>query len=208
MICLAFGAMPWIFHRIVRLIKVYLSFMPTKPLRLAVGLSVFLTAMIMAPLATTVLTVGTTPAFAVTPEEILSDPKLEARARALSKQLRCLVCQNQSIDDSDADLARDLRIEVRRQITAGRSDEIIIDQIRQKYGDYVLFNPPLDRGTAFLWLAPIGFVGLSVLIIVLARRSLPVLASSELGASDRARIEAMLVTRNSANSNEKDEFKE
>ena len=94
------------------------------------------------------------------------------RARALSKQLRCLVCQNQSIDDSDADLARDLRIEVRRQITAGRSDEIIIDQIRQKYGDYVLFNPPLDRGTVFLWLAPIGFVGLAVLIIVLARRKL------------------------------------
>ena len=94
------------------------------------------------------------------------------RARALSKQLRCLVCQNQSIDDSDADLAHDLRIEVRRQITAGRSDEIIIDQIRQKYGDYVLFNPPLDRGTVFLWLAPIGFVGLAVLIIVLARRNL------------------------------------
>ena len=208
MIFLAFVAMPWLFHRIVRLIKVYLSFMPTKPLRLAVGFSVFLTAMIMAPITTTVLTVGTTPAFAVTPEEILGDPKLEARARALSKQLRCLVCQNQSIDDSDADLARDLRIEVRRQITAGRSDEIIIDQIRQKYGDYVLFNPPLDRGTVFLWLAPIGFVGLAVLIIVLARRSPHTLASPDLGASDRARIEAMLVTRNSANSNEKGRQKE
>ena len=208
MIFLAFVAMPWLFHRIVRLIKVYLSFMPTKPLRLAVGFSVFLTAMIMAPLTTTVLTVGTTPAFAVTPEEILGDPKLEARARALSKQLRCLVCQNQSIDDSDADLARDLRIEVRRQITAGRSDEAIIDQIRQKYGDYVLFNPPLDRGTVFLWLAPIGFVGLAVLIIVLARRNLHTLASPELGASDRARIEAMLVTCNSANSNEKGGHKE
>ena len=164
--------------------------------------------MIIAPLTTTLLTVGTTPALAVTPEEILGDPKLEARARALSKQLRCLVCQNQSIDDSDADLARDLRIEVRRQITAGRSDEIIIDQIRQKYGDYVLFNPPLDRGTVFLWLAPIGFVGLAVLIIVLARRNYHVPAPPDLGTSDRARIEAMLVTRNSANSNEKDEFKE
>ena len=93
MMCRAFGAMPWLFHRIVRLIKVYLSFMPTKPLRLAVGFSVFLTAMIMAPITTTVLTVGTIPALAVTPEEILGDPKLEARARALSKQLRCLVCQ-------------------------------------------------------------------------------------------------------------------
>ena len=201
MMCHAYGAMPRLFHRIVRLIKVYLSFMPTKPLRLAVGFSVFLTAMIMAPLTTTVLTVGTTPAFAVTPEEMLGDPKLEARARALSKQLRCLVCQNQSIDDSDADLARDLRIEVRRQITAGRSDEIIIDQIRQKYGDYVLFNPPLDRGTVFLWLAPIGFVGLGVLIIVLARRNLVVPASSNLDAADRARIETMLVNRNHSNKN-------
>ena len=208
MICRAFGAMPWLFHRIVRLIKACPAFMPIKPFGFAVRLSVFVVAMTIAPLTSTVLPVGSIPALAITPEEILGDPKLEARARGLSKQLRCLVCQNQSIDDSDADLARDLRIEVRRQITAGRSDEIIIDQIRQKYGDYVLFNPPLDRGTVFLWLAPIGFVGLSVLIIVLARRNPPVLASPELGASDRARIEAMLVTRNSANSNEKDVHKE
>ena len=167
--------------------------MPTKPLGFAAGFSVFLAGMIITPLTITVFTLGTIPALAITPEEILGDPKLEARARALSKQLRCLVCQNQSIDDSDADLARDLRIEVRRQITAGRSDEIIIDQIRQKYGDYVLFNPPLDRGTVFLWLAPIGFVGLGVLIIVLARRKLHVTASPDLGASDRTRIETMLV---------------
>ena len=193
MILLAFGTMSQLFHRIVRLIKVYPPIMPTKPLGLAAGFSIFLAAMIITPLTITVFTVGTLPALAITPEEILGDPKLEARARALSKQLRCLVCQNQSIDDSDADLAHDLRIEVRRQITAGRSDEIIIDQIRQKYGEYVLFNPPLDRGTVFLWLAPIGFVGLGVLIIVLARRKLPVTASPDLGASDRTRIETMLV---------------
>ena len=193
MILPAFGTMSQLFHRIVRLIKVYPPIMPTKPLRLAAGFSVFLAVMIITPLTTTVFTVGTIPAMAITPEEILGDPKLEARARALSKQLRCLVCQNQSIDDSDADLARDLRIEVRRQITAGRSDEIIIEQIHQKYGDYVLFNPPLDRGTVFLWLAPIGFVGLGVLIIVLARRKLPVTDSPDLGASDRTRIETMLV---------------
>ena len=192
MILLAFGTMSQLFHRIVRLIKVYPPIMPTKPLGFAAGFCVFLAAMIITPLTITVFTLGTIPALAITPEEILGDPKLEARARALSKQLRCLVCQNQSIDDSDADLARDLRIEVRRQITAGRSDEIIIEQIRQKYGDYVLFNPPLDRGTVFLWLAPIGFVGLGVLIIVLARRKLPVTASPDLGASDRTRIETML----------------
>ena len=208
MILLAFGTMSQLFHRIVRLMKVYPPIMPTKPLGLAAGFSVFLAAMIITPLTTTVLTVGTIPALAITPEEILGDPKLEARARALSKQLRCLVCQNQSIDDSDADLARDLRIEVRRQITAGRSDETIIDQIRQKYGDYVLFNPPLDRGTVFLWLAPIGFVGLGVLIIVLARRNLTVPNSPDLQASDRARIETMLVNHNRANSIEKDKHKE
>ena len=204
MILLAFGTMSQLFHRIVRLTKVYPTIMPTKPLGFAAGFCVFLAAMIITPLTTTVFTLGTIPALAITPEEILGDPKLEARARALSKQLRCLVCQNQSIDDSDADLAHDLRIEVRRQITAGRSDEIIIDQIRQKYGDYVLFNPPLDSGTVFLWLAPIGFVGLGVLIIVLTRRKLPVTASPDLGASDRTRIETMLVTR----SNEKDRHKE
>ena len=196
------------FHRKVRLIKVDPSFIPTKPLRLAAGFSVFLAAMMITPLTTTVFTMGTIPALAITPEEILGDPKLEARARALSKQLRCLVCQNQSIDDSDADLARDLRIEVRRQITAGRTDGIIIDQIRQKYGDYVLFNPPLDRGTVFLWLAPIGFIGLGVFIIALARRNLAVPNSPYVEAADRARIETMLVTHNRANRDEKDKHKE
>ena len=79
-----------------------------------------------------------TPAYAITAEEMLANPVLEERARNLSKQLRCLVCQNQSIDDSDADLARDLRREVRSQIAAGTSDGAIIDQLRAKYGDYVL----------------------------------------------------------------------
>ena len=208
MISFAFGTMSQLFHRIVRMIRFCPAFMPIKSFQLAAGFSVFLAAMTITPLTTVIFTVGTMPALAITPEEILDDPKLEARARALSKQLRCLVCQNQSIDDSDADLARDLRIEVRRQITAGRSDEIIIDQIRQKYGDYVLFNPPLDRGTVFLWLAPIGFVGLAVLIIVLARRKHAVSASPNLDATDRARIETMLVTHNRANSNEKDRPKE
>ena len=193
MILLAFGTMSQLLRRIVILMKGYPLIMPTKPLGLTAGFSIFLAAMIITPLNIMVFTLGTLPALAITPEEILGDPKLEARARTLSKQLRCLVCQNQSIDDSDADLARDLRIEVRRQITAGRSDEIIIEQIHQKYGDYVLFNPPLDRGTVFLWLAPIGFVGLGVLIIVLARRKIPVTASPDLAASDRTRIETMLV---------------
>ena len=88
--------------------------------------------------------------FAVTPEELLADQALESRARALSKQLRCLVCQNQSIDDSDADLARDLRIEVRRQLSGGASADQIIANLRATYGDYVLLNPPVSPGTYIL----------------------------------------------------------
>ncbi|MEC7651483.1 MAG: cytochrome c-type biogenesis protein CcmH, partial [Pseudomonadota bacterium] len=91
---------------------------------------------------------------AVTPEEMLSDPALETRARALSKQLRCLVCQNQSIDDSDAELARDLRIEVRKQLAAGAADDEILAALRETYGDYVLLNPPVSPATYILWGAP------------------------------------------------------
>ncbi|MEC7050101.1 MAG: cytochrome c-type biogenesis protein [Pseudomonadota bacterium] len=91
---------------------------------------------------------------AVTPEEMLSDPALETRARALSKQLRCLVCQNQSIDDSDAELARDLRIEVRKQLAAGAADDEILAALRETYGDYVLLNPPVSPATYILWWAP------------------------------------------------------
>ncbi|MFL2845455.1 MAG: cytochrome c-type biogenesis protein [Candidatus Puniceispirillaceae bacterium] len=208
MISPALGIMSQLFRHILRMMKVCPAFMPIKSFQLATGFSVFLAAMTITPLTTVIFTVGTMPALAITPEEMLDDPKLEARARALSKQLRCLVCQNQSIDDSDADLARDLRVEVRNQINAGRSDEIIIEQIRQKYGNYVLLNPPLEGGTAFLWFAPIGFVGLGAMIIFLARRKHAVSASPDLDATDRARIETMLVNHNRANSNEKDRPKE
>ena len=204
MIFFEFGTKSQLFRHLVRMIKVCPAFIPIKSFQLAAAFSIFLAGMTITPLTTVIFTVGTIPAWAITPEEILDDPELEARARAHSKQLRCLVCQNQSIDDSDADLARDLRIEVRSQINAGRSDEIIIDQIHQKYGDYVLLNPPLDGGTLLLWLAPIGFVGLGVMIILLTRRNLVVPTSADLDAADRARIETMLVTR----SNEKDRHKE
>jgi len=95
------------------------------------------------------------PAVAITAEEQLTDPVLETRARELSKQLRCLVCQNQSIDDSDADLARDLRREVRAQITAGKDDSAILADLQSRYGDYVLLRPPVTFATSLLWLAPI-----------------------------------------------------
>ena len=141
-------------------------------------------------------TIVTTAANAITAEEMLANPQLEERARNLSKQLRCLVCQNQSIDDSDADLARDLRREVRSQIAAGDSDDAIIDQLRQKYGDYVLLNPPLDPATMFLWLAPFAFMVLGGVIVLVARRQRGIEDVNELDASERAKIEKLLASRN------------
>ena len=145
------------------------------------------------------ISVTTTPAHAITAEEMLAKPVLEERARNLSKQLRCLVCQNQSIDDSDADLARDLRREVRSQIAAGTSDDAIIDQLRAKYGDYVLLNPPLYRATLFLWLSPLGFIILGGLIVMMARRQRGAAIANELNAAERARVEKMLASRDSEN---------
>jgi cytochrome c-type biogenesis protein CcmH len=119
-----------------------------------------------------VLTVAALPpALAVEPDEILSDAALEARARSLSKELRCMVCQNQSIDDSDAPLARDLRILVREHLQAGESDRQVIDFLVARYGEFVLLRPRFSWHTALLWLGPaavllVGACGL----IVLARR--------------------------------------
>ena len=97
-------------------------------------------------------------AFAISPEEQLSDPILEERARALSSQLRCLVCQNQSIEDSDAELARDLRKEVRVKLQQGFDDELILKSLQNTYGDYILLRPPVNQTTYLLWLTPIILV--------------------------------------------------
>jgi cytochrome c-type biogenesis protein CcmH len=91
---------------------------------------------------------------AIQPDEVLSDPAMEARARALGKELRCLVCQNQSIDDSDADLARDLRVLLRQRLVAGDSDAQAKQFLVDRYGDYVLLNPPFKATTLVLWLGP------------------------------------------------------
>ena len=93
-------------------------------------------------------------ALAVQPDEILKDPAQEARARELSKQLRCMVCQNQSIDDSDAPLARDLRLLVRERLTSGDSDAQVLDYLVARYGEFVLLKPRLTWHTALLWLMP------------------------------------------------------
>jgi len=117
-----------------------------------------------------VLALAPLQAHAVTPEEMLSDPALESRARALSKQLRCLVCQNQSIDDSDAELARDLRVEVRKQLAAGAADDDILAALRETYGDYVLLNPPVSPATYILWAAPVVILLGGGVIMLAGRR--------------------------------------
>jgi cytochrome c-type biogenesis protein CcmH len=97
-----------------------------------------------------------TPALAVQPDEILADPALETRARELSRELRCMVCQNQSIDDSDAPLARDLRLLVRERLKAGDTDTQVLDFLTARYGQFVLLKPRFGLDTALLWLAPLA----------------------------------------------------
>jgi cytochrome c-type biogenesis protein CcmH len=107
---------------------------------------------VLALLATLVLSV---PAFAVQPDEVLKDPALEKRAREISSELRCLVCQNQSIDDSDAQLAKDLRLLVRERLVAGDTDQQVRDFLVQRYGEFVLLKPTFSSHTMLLWLTPV-----------------------------------------------------
>jgi cytochrome c-type biogenesis protein CcmH len=110
-------------------------------------------------------------ALAVQPDEILKDPVLESRARALSRELRCMVCQNQSIDDSEAPLARDLRILVRQRLEAGDSDKQVLDFLVARYGDFVLLRPPFNRDTLLLWgLTPLALIAGAVGLFIMARR--------------------------------------
>ncbi len=97
---------------------------------------------------------ATGPAHAVRPDEMLTDPGLEARAREVGRDLRCLVCRNQSIDDSDADLAHDLRVLVRERINGGDSNDQVVAYVRSRYGDFVLLRPPFAMGTLLLWGGP------------------------------------------------------
>jgi cytochrome c-type biogenesis protein CcmH len=122
-------------------------------------------------MAIVVLTLAATPfASAVQPDEILADAALEARARALSKELRCMVCQNQSIDDSDAPLARDLRILVRERLEAGDDDRQVIDFLVARYGEFVLLKPRFSPHTALLWLGPAAILMLGAFGLFLAAR--------------------------------------
>ncbi len=133
------------------------------------------------------------PLSAVEPDEILNDQRLEARARALSTELRCLVCQNQSIDDSNAPLARDLRLIVRERLKAGDSDEGVRKFVVARYGTFVLLSPPVERSTLLLWATPVlllAFAGW-----MLGRRSrgavLPEVPPMPLSKDEVARLERL-----------------
>ena len=135
------------------------------------------------------------PAGAVEPGERLDDLVLEARARDISKGLRCLVCQNQSIDDSDAGLARDLRVLVRERLTAGESDEQVIAYVTARYGDYVLLEPPLKPTTYLLWFGPaVIFLagGASVILFLRRRTRLAESRAAPLSDDERRRIKQLL----------------
>ncbi|MFK0163661.1 cytochrome c-type biogenesis protein CcmH [Rhizobium sp. NPDC090279] len=132
-------------------------------------------------------------AFAVNPDEVLPDPALEARARTISAELRCMVCQNQSIDDSNADLARDLRLLVRRRLADGDTDRQVLDYIVSRYGEFVLLKPRLSEKTYFLWGAPIVLFMVSGLALaVYARRRAGKPTGKPLSADEEAQLKDIL----------------
>ncbi|MDW9854679.1 cytochrome c-type biogenesis protein CcmH [Sinorhizobium meliloti] len=126
--------------------------------------------MIRLLIALFLLLASVAPGFAVNPDEVLADPALEARARAISAQLRCMVCQNQSIDDSNAELAKDLRLLVRERLKNGDSDEAVISYVVSRYGEFVLLNPRLEAKTLVLWGMPAILLVAGIITLVVAAR--------------------------------------
>jgi cytochrome c-type biogenesis protein CcmH len=131
---------------------------------------------------------------AVQPDEVLQDPALEARARAISEGLRCLVCQNQSIDDSEAPLAKDLRLLVRERLKQGDSDQQVVDFIVARYGEFVLLKPKFTLHTMLLWLATPAVFAAALLLIWLAyrRRQSAAQASPKLSVNEKRRLKRLL----------------
>ena len=130
------------------------------------------------------------PVLAVQPDEVMKDPALEARARSLSEELRCLVCQNQSIDDSDAPLARDIRILIRQRIAQGESNETVRAYLVSRYGDFILLKPPFKPETLLLWLSPALVLGAGLGAALFARRRAP-RSTPALSAEEEARLSSL-----------------
>ncbi|MBK20285.1 MAG: cytochrome c-type biogenesis protein CcmH [Rhodospirillaceae bacterium] len=136
--------------------------------------------------------IAASPVKAVEPNEILEDPKLEQRARALSKDLRCVVCQNQSIDDSNASLARDLRVVVRERLQAGDTDKQIIDFVVARYGEFVLLNPRVNARTYLLWGGPALVLIFGILGLVFWFRRRGKIANDGLSPEEEKRLAELL----------------
>ncbi|RED51562.1 cytochrome c-type biogenesis protein [Aestuariispira insulae] len=135
------------------------------------------------------------PGGAVQPDEILADPVLEQRARELSKNVRCVVCQNQTIDESEADQARDLRLVVRERLMAGDSDEEVLDYLVYRYGDWVLLRTPVKAETLALWLLPLVLLGIAAASVLFWYRGVSRRAkkpAQALSAEEKARLDALL----------------
>lgn len=150
-----------------------------------------LSAALLAALLGAVLALSAAPAGAVAVDQPLDDPALEARARSLHKLVRCLVCQNQSISDSNADLARDLRQVVRERLLLGDSDEEALAYLVARYGDWVLLRPPMRPATWLLWGAPVLLVAAGALFVV-RRRKRRLAGAAPLSEQERQRLEALL----------------
>ncbi len=148
----------------------------------------------LATLALLVTLLAPTAALAVQPDEILKDPALESRARDLSHGLRCLVCQNQSIDDSEAPLARDLRLLVRERLTKGDSDSQVLDYLVARYGEFVLLKPRLEPHTLLLWgLPPTALlIGIFAVVVMARRRDKAAAAPSALSPTEQQRLAALV----------------
>jgi len=154
---------------------------------------------LFAALVAALIVLGSPAAHAVQPDEIMADPAKEARARDLSRELRCMVCQNQSIDDSDAPLAKDLRILVRERIAAGDSNSQVIDYLVARYGEFVLLNPRFKLHTLLLWLLPpVALAGGALALWRTSRRRPAAATGAEaaapLSADERARLERLIDT--------------
>ncbi len=145
-------------------------------------------------LSAAIVILAALPVHAVEPDEVLQDPTLEARAREISEGLRCLVCQNQSIDDSEAPLAKDLRLLVRERLKAGDSDEQIVDFIVARYGEFVLLKPRFEAHTLLLWFATPAVFLTALLIIALAyrRRRADAQNLTSLSVDERRRLKRLL----------------
>ena len=153
--------------------------------------------LLLAPVLALALVLGSLPSIsaiaALNPDELMDDPALEARARAIGKQLRCVVCQNQSIDDSNAELAQDFRRIVRERLAAGDSDAQVLGFMTDRYGDFVLLKPPVTTGTVVLWAGPFAVLVIGAgLLAVTVRRRREAAGAAELTAAERRQLDALL----------------